>query len=406
MADPVLRRIYLRRFRSFESADIVLDNPTFVVGPNGSGKSNFADVFALLAEAMSAPLQDVLERRAGLQTLRHRRGGRGRPPDLAVRVDLDDIDSNTKHARYAFQLRAQRPYGFSVVREQCIIDRADGGREWFDRDDTSQKYAASLRSSAASLNLDVVPTALALPLIGGDSRFRSVVQYLSGMRVYRIDPARLRELQDPDGGATLRSNGSNTASVLREIRRASPRDAEFIREMLQAIVPGIVDVEPKRHGNRLTLEFTQQESESNSVKFEALNMSDGTLRVLGLLTAAFQRPAPSLIVIEEPEASMHPAAFGAILDVLQHADQVMQVIVTTHSPDLLDAKWIRDANLRIASWEDGATRISPVSESTRACLRDLPLGAGELLRSNALTAEQIFEPDPARRELFDEDLGQ
>ena len=240
MTDAVLRRIYLRRFRSFESADIVLDNPTFVVGPNGAGKSNFADVFALLAEAMSAPLQDVLERRAGLQTLRHRRGGRGHPPDLAVRVDLDDIDSNTKHARYAFQLRAQSPYGFAVVREQCIIDRADGGREWFDRDDTSRRYAASLRSSAASLNLDVVPTALALPLIGGDSRFRSVVQYLSGMRVYRIDPARLRELQDPDGGATLRSNGSNTASVLREIRRASPRDAEFIREMLQAIVPELL----------------------------------------------------------------------------------------------------------------------------------------------------------------------
>ena len=65
------------------------------------------------------------------------------------------------------------------------------------------------------------------------------------MRLYRIDPARLRELQDPDGGATLRSNGSNTASVLREIRRASPRDAEFIRELLQAIVPGIVDVEPE-----------------------------------------------------------------------------------------------------------------------------------------------------------------
>ena len=73
-------------------------------------------------------------------------------------------------------------------------------------------------------------------------------------------------------------------------------------------------------------------------------MSGGTLRVLGLLTAVFQRPAPSLIVIEEPEASMHPAAFGAILDLLQHADQVMQVIVTTHSPDLLDAKWIGDAN--------------------------------------------------------------
>ena len=117
-------------------------------------------------------------------------------------------------------------------------------------------------------------------------------------------------------------------------------------------------------------------------------MSDGTLRVLGLITAVFQRPAPSLLVIEEPEASMHPGALGSILDVLRLASRSMQVVVTTHSPDILDAKWIEARNLRILSWENGATRIARVSQAVRTALRQHLMGAGELLRSNALTSEE------------------
>ena len=122
-------------------------------------------------------------------------------------------------------------------------------------------------------------------------------------------------------------------------------------------------------------------------------MSDGTLRALGLLTAVFQRPAPSVLVLEEPEATMHPGALGTILDLLRHANRFMQVIVTTHSPDILDAKWIEDRHLRIVGWETGATCVSPVSEATRGVLRDRLMGAGELMRSNALTAAELAAVD-------------
>ena len=70
----------------------------------------------------------------------------------------------------------------------------------------------------------------------------------------------------------------------------------------------------------------------------------------------------------------------------------MQVVVTTHSPDILDAKWIEDRHLRILSWEHGSTRISPVSQAVRAALQKHLMGAGELLRSNALTAEEAADP--------------
>jgi predicted ATP-binding protein involved in virulence len=119
-------------------------------------------------------------------------------------------------------------------------------------------------------------------------------------------------------------------------------------------------------------------------------MSDGTLRSLGLILAVFQKPSPSVLVIEEPEATIHPGALGAVLDLIRRASKTMQVLVTTHSPDLLDAPWITDENLRIVSWQEGASHVLMPSDATRAALRNHLMGAGELLRSNALNAEPLF----------------
>ena len=99
-------------------------------------------------------------------------------------------------------------------------------------------------------------------------------------------------------------------------------------------------------------------------------MSDGTLRALGLLAAVYQRAAPSVLVIEEPEATIHPGALGAVLDLLRHASRHMQVIVTTHSPEVLDADWLQDEHLRIVTWQEGATRILPLAGGTQEALRE------------------------------------
>ena len=81
----------------------------------------------------------------------------------------------------------------------------------------------------------------------------------------------------------------------------------------------------------------------------------------------------------------------------------MQIVVTTHSPEVLDAKWITDRNLRVVSWEEGATRITSVSDASRQALQSHLMGAGELLRSNALHPAPLFE-DVAQRQhdLFEE----
>src|SRR5262249_11418158 len=137
--------------------------------------------------------------------------------------------------------------------------------------------------------------------------------------------------------------------------------------------------------------FTQEWGDKKRLRFEAFNMSDGTLRALGLLLAVYQHPSPTLIVFEEPEATIHPGALGAILDLLRHASREMQVVVTTHSPEVLDAKWIEAQHLRLATWHEGATRVTPISHATQQALHQHLAGAGELLRSNALEPTPLFQ---------------
>ncbi|KKL19070.1 hypothetical protein LCGC14_2469180, partial [marine sediment metagenome] len=351
--EPVVKAINLKRFRSIPSGHVDFGNPTFLVGQNGSGKSNFVDAFAFLADAMSLPLQAVFDKRGGIATVRNRTSGRSYPPNLGLGVVLGAINRHVESGRYAFEVKAVPPYAFEVVREQCLVCASDGKRHYFDR--RGKQFRCNVKGVQPSLD----PASLALPVVGGNERFEPILRTLGGMRAYSLEPGKIREMQDPDSGLSLKRDGSNAASVLQQIERNAPEDLERICQILSKIVPCTKTVRPTKHGNKLSLKFTQEWGQNKRLTFESFNMSDGTLRALGMLTAVYQQPAPSLVAVEEPEATIHPGAIGAILDLLRHAGKKMQVVVTTHSPEVLDAKWIADTHLRVVEWQEGATSISP-----------------------------------------------
>lgn len=397
MNPAVISKIIIKRFRSFPAATLSFENPLFVVGRNGSGKSNLADVFSFVSEAMVSPLQAVFDRRGGIASVRNRSSVKSAPPILGLAFEFGAFNG-TEGGRFAFEVKALPNYGYKVVREQCLVRRKDGVRWWFDRGD-------EWKSNADGLTPALEPTSLALPLVGGDERFAPIFRILGGMRVYAIEPARLRDMQDPDSGQTLRPDGSNAASVLQELLRGD--DAKEVKaqinSILESIVPETTSVFPKKHGNKISMTFSQEWGEGKKLSFDAFSMSDGTLRSLGLIMAVFQKPSPSVLVIEEPEATIHPGALGAILDLIRRASKTMQVIVTTHSPELLDARWVTDENLRIVSWQEGASHLLLPSRATREAMRQHLMGAGELLRSNALHAEDLFtsEQDLHNGNLFE-----
>jgi predicted ATPase len=232
----------------------------------------------------------------------------------------------------------------------------------------------------------ILPDRLALPLVSATEEFHGVYDFLTSMHFYSIVPGRLRELQEPDPGDYLKRDGSNAAAVLKRFREEGNGTERYERlcRLLSKVVEGVKQVEYRAVGQKETLQFKQDVGLKDPWAFETLNMSDGTLRVLGLLLAVYQPGAPSVVAIEEPEATVHPAACELIMDVLLDAANERQILVTTHSPDILDHKGLTDSQIRVVSMERGSTLIAPLAEYTRQAIRDHLYTPGELLRNDEL----------------------
>jgi predicted ATPase len=384
-AEPTfIRRVRIRNYKSIADCDVNLGPLTFLVGQNGSGKSNFLDALRFTADALRTTLDHAIRDRGGLNEVRRRSAGH--PTNFGVRLDFVLPDGRPGH--YAFEIAARPQAGYEVKSEECRIGHpghADEARFVVERGAVRHTTAPGPAAS---------PERLYLVSTSGLPDFRDAYLALSTMGFYSLNPDSIRDLQSPDAGELLLRDGSNIASVLAQVERADPRAKKKIEEYLGLVVHGIRGVDTKVVGPKETLEFRQSVAGSqNPWRFPASSMSDGTLRALGVLVALFQSLEPRsgrilLVGIEEPEVALHPAAAGVLLDSLRDASHRVQVIVTSHSPDLLDDKDLTaDAILSVTA-EDGITRITPVDEATRSVLAEHLYTAGELLRLNQIG------PDP------------
>ena len=395
---PFLQKLTLRNFRSIRHETVTFANPLFLVGRNGSGKSNFVDALAFLSECIDRPLLSVIMGRGNMVGLCRQIGNGEYASDMAVRIDFELGVDEKQQGYYVFQISATPTSSFRVSHEQCFVN-GGGKTAWFNRQ--GDAFVTNINGFAPVIEAQ----SLALPLVGGMKDFSPVAQFLRAMSIYAVEPSRMRGLHYPDAGTWLKRDGSNIASMLQRIGQ-HPEGLSRVVELLNAVVPSVIDVKSLSRGDDITLAFLQLSPGNRYMGFADIGMSDGTLRTMGLIVAALQDPAPSLIAIEEPELNIHPGALEAIADILNIAAQRTQVVVTTHSPDLLDTKWIQPENLRVVEWEAGATRISGLGEAPVQALRQHLMGAGELMRADALDAAQPFTADAGDvSDLFDESLA-
>lgn len=400
MADSVfLRRVLLKNYKSIADCSVRLGPLNFLVGPNGAGKSNFLDALRFVADALNTSLDQALRERGGIVAVRRRSSGHA----SHIGVRLEFMLSNGCSGYYAFRIGPLPTGGFEVQREECRICDPALSNAWFYHVDRGQVIESlpTIVPAAASNRLFLV-AASGLP------EFRALYDALSRMGFYHLSPDEIRDFQSSDTGQMLFRDGRNLPSVLEALRRDSPATRDRVIEFLSNVVPEIVDVTTTHLGNRETLEFHQRIHPDGSIwKFLAENMSDGTLRALGVLTALLQstdggaRRVP-LVGIDEPEMAVHPGAAGVLRDAMRTAAQVTQVIVTSHSPDLLDDKDISDDWVFSVVSENGETKIGPLSEADRSLMRDRLFTAGELLKQGQLMPdmEAIRQTPPEQLELF------
>ncbi|MBL8215175.1 MAG: AAA family ATPase [Bryobacterales bacterium] len=396
---PFLQRVVLKNYRSIESCNLELGALTLLVGPNGSGKSNFLDALRFVSDSLRTTIDHALRDRGGINEVRRRSSGH--PTHFGIRLELRLRDGVP--CTYAFRVGARPHGGFEVQKEECVVGGPTPATFNVERGSRQSKTTSGLTSSA-------VPTdRLSLVSASGEEAFRPVYDCLASMAFYNLNPDRIRDLQTPDAGDLLLRDGSNAASVLRTLAEEDPQRRKRVDLYLSQVVPGVTGVEPEIVGPKETLLFRQSVKGAKAPwRFYAANMSDGTLRAFGILLSLFQyrRDVPvSLVGIEEPEAALHPGTSGFLLDALREVSDTTQVLVTSHSPDLLDRIDLDRETLLAVYAEDGDTRIAPIDRASRTVLRQGLYTPGELLRLNQLAPDIDSVIASRQMKLFGEGLS-
>ena len=373
-----LQRVKLKNYKSIAACDVQLGPLTFLVGPNGSGKSNFLDALHFVRDALVGSLDNALNERGGLNEVRRRSSGH--PTHFGVRLEFQLASGQAGY--YAFNVGARPAGGYEVQREECALGGLGQGPYFC-------VEAGQVVQCSESTFPAITADRLALVSGSGLSAFRPVFDALVAMGFYNLNPKVIRELQKPQDGRLLKSAGDNAASVVGHLMRAAPQNKALIEEYLTRVVPSVHGVERMPVGPMESLSFRQDTAGSaHPWRFLAMNMSDGTLRALGILIALFQgtdSQGPTLV--EEPEIALHPAAAGALREALRHAAEHTQVLVTSHSPELLDDALIPADMLIAVVADSGVSKLAPIDSAAGEMLRQRLYTAGELLRLDQL------EPD-------------
>lgn len=378
----MIEELEVRGFQSLREVRWTPGRLNVLIGPNGSGKSNLLQVLELLQKAAAGKLSEEILRLGGIAPLLW---------DEQARSIF--WSAQTKHPSgdsFSYEIELQRlgmtggyRIGAELLRDSTaqLVARDFTKAIFVDKEGGLMEASGSLIPEAeAALSRIVIPVLT-------DLKALLFHKSLLGWSIYhdvRVDrEAPLRQAAVARFEKQVAADGQNLIPVLHTLYTG---DRDFKRSLDAALRTAFgTDYEelvfPPAADQRVQLRLRWR---SLKTEQSAANLSDGTLRFL-LLIAILANPEPGdLIAIDEPETGLHPNMLPIIAELARRAAGRTQVILTTHSPQLLDAFTGEEPpTTTVAEWVDGETKLSVLDgEELRRWLQHYSLGA--MFRSGEL----------------------
>lgn len=372
---PMIRRIAIENWKSIRSLDIELGRLTVLVGPNGSGKSNFVDAIRLLRDALAHGLDRAISDRQGIDSLRHWSPGGASDVTLAAHTI-----SPAGRGQLSFTLSSSRGH-FGIVREEgCWHGSGPDAPKLHYVRDARGKIELSSSDEDRVLRAEHDDE---LFLANGQTDTAALRGDLLSFEAYSILPDVLRTPQPPKNELVLSASGENLTSIFKMLSRSrSHKQArEEIISSLRLAMPSLEDIRVRSLGGLMMPMFRVSETDGRH-DFNVSQISDGTLRLLGLLTALYQPRGPDVLALEEPEQTMHPAVLAVLADAIRDVSERRQILVTTHSPHMVEH--FRADEIRTVEIRDGETSVRPLSGDQQKAVREHLFTLGELMAMEGL----------------------
>lgn len=357
----MLRRLRVKNYKSLRNLDLRLNDLNVLVGPNAAGKSNILDCLAFLSEQARGKGEEAWKRRGGFADMAW-----GGDPSRSIEVVCDlQLPAQVPSATYSYTLTMAAEEQGRIQRES--ITRGDStviiSRESFDIH--YSRGGISAQSSYQSC-LSSIPSE--------EPEAQAVAANIASWAVYDFQKARIATSQPVRRETRLAPDGTNAATVLHYLHNAEVEAFERIESLLKDAIPEV---------DRLLTPPDPREDGQTYIAFRekhvpgiipAWNISEGSARLVVTLLALLAPPPPSLVGIEAPETALHPYLCEYLVDILKLGARHTQVLITTHSPYLLDH--LPPESIIIVSKGKGETSAKRVARTKglREALKTLGLG--------------------------------
>jgi predicted ATPase len=366
----IVSRLILKNWRNFQAVDVTLQDRVFLIGPNASGKSNLLDAFRFL--------RDIAKDGGGLQKAV---ADRGRLPKIRclsarrssnVEIEIHLAESSLEPTRWKYAVGITQEIG-GKRRPILVYEKVWSGEELI------------LNRPDEQDNQDVQRlTQTHLEQINSNMLFREIVTFLTSIQYMHLVPQLLRypdsfpgqEIPGDPFGKRFLENIAKTSDKTRSSR------LKKIESALHEVVPQLKELSfIKDETGAPHLEAVYKHWRPKAGKQREDQFSDGTLRLIALLWSL--QDGKSLLLLEEPELSLNAgivSKLAAMISRLQRQTK-RQVILSTHSPDLLSDKGIGGEEVLI---------LRPGPEGTEVQVASSKGDINDLLESGLSIADAVL----------------
>ena len=405
----MLTRIEIDGFKTFEGFKLDLEPLTAIVGPNASGKSNLFDALRFLSLLSQFDIRTAMQGLRGEpeELFRQTPNGTADSMSFAVEVFLarkgvdafgTDYEVPAQRLRYELKLSLSMdmkgvPKGIFVHDEHCypiarrderatylhspefklsynsrvapFIKRSENGQAILIRQDGRQKHGRPVQLSLKEAS----KTALSTVTTSDFPHLYALKETLTSVQFLEINPRAARNANDRFENRVLKPDASNLAAVLANLKDETATELRpdgvlsDIAADLASLIPSVRKLNIKNDSNDRQYSFSL-EFNGNMI-FSSRVISDGTLRLLALLTILNDPGRQGTLCFEEPENGVHEGRIPMLVEFLRDAAVVsddpdspsFQIVINTHSPKVMAA--LRDREI-VAS--DSVNSIDPTSQ--------------------------------------------
>lgn len=351
--------LHIENWRNFSNVEVPLQSRCFLIGPNASGKSNLLDSMRFLRDIASDGLDKAVEKRGGISKIRSLSARR----QNKIRIECELLDGQGASWTYRLEVSGPRNKPPAVSSETVKKD----GKTLLGRPDGKDKKD------------DVLLRQTHLEQLSMNGAFRQVADAFKSIRYLHVVPQLIRgqdrvigKIDDPYGSAFLEH-------IWRENERTRKSRLNSIEKAIKCAVPQFENLKTEKDDMGVPhLYFQYKHWRPKGAWQNESDLSDGTVRLIGLLWALLDGKGP--LLLEEPELSLHTEIVRSLPGIISRIRRKnpRQVIISTHSHELLSSKSIgADEILVLQPSPEGTTVRTGGDIETVRELMEAGLSAGE-----------------------------